>query len=452
MLSILKSPWASLAIVLAVATTTSVLATPFTALDDAPSLWDRAHGTRYVGSLCSSNSDCYSGNCQYSNERFTKICQRQPAGGPCFENNNCLSRTCTAGVCAVSPVNGPCNEVNVNDCADGSVCSKGTCLPRGSGNTLYPQDSCSTDSQCKSARCVSDLPVTDQYDVESPATAGQRCDYFAVGEGTCRTFVDCADGLCTNGLCNYGPDGSRCLYSAQCIGTCGADGVCFTPQLNSVEVGQPCRTDQNCFTNSCQEGTISRPLPDSPDTKHTVKDKVCFPGATCKADSDCENSACRNGACVILQLGQTCSSGEQCFTGTCDVNTSSSSKAKVCILSPALVSCEQDNQCFTNQCSTQECPGNTTGECGSNLGCQAQTVLGSCRTTADCDTTQAVCGADKKCRNTQGSSCSSNDQCVTGKCSNRKCVAAASTTKATTTSKATTTKASTTTSKATTTA
>ncbi|KAE8211478.1 hypothetical protein CF327_g4768 [Tilletia walkeri] len=417
-------------------------------------------------SACDLGSECIGGQCKNvetcadANGKDTLCdgspsglhCARLPLGSKCSNNGDCSKGFCRQGLCVASKDGDAC--VAETQCTGASVCSPtGKCHTPGT-NTLYPQDTCVNDSQCRSKRCVANLAVTDQYDVELPYLGDlpeyKRCDYFKTGEGKCRNYVDCSVGICKNDKCSLGVDGDRCLYNQHCINVCGSNGICHSPPSNgSLGVGQPCKTDNQCFSEQCLDGTVSRPLPESPKTTHTVLDSVCYqsvPGGPCKLDGDCMNSACRSGKCVVLGLGAKCANSFQCYTGDCDVNPSSSSKDRVCILAPALRYCESDNQCYSNQCVLQPCPGyDYGGECGSNLGCATQPILGSCRSTADCDTTTASCDTDKKCRTTQGNTCTSSSQCLAKNCVKGKCATAAvsTTTKATTTTKSTATSSST---------
>ncbi|CAD6911159.1 unnamed protein product [Tilletia controversa] len=122
-------------------------------------------------------------------------------------------------------------------------------------------------------------------------------------------------------------------------------------------VGSRCQQNSDCYSDRCV------PTDDSTSTYKTCRRQVanggCFKndnflsrnctagqcgsssGGVCKADVDCDRSACRNGTCVSLSLGQSCTSGDQCKTTTC------SAKHKVCILSPALVPCQKADQCYS---------------------------------------------------------------------------------------------------------
>ncbi|CAD6892116.1 unnamed protein product [Tilletia controversa] len=382
-------------LLLASTTLHAVSAHPSILETDTPSpLAIRATG-KYVGATCTSDAECYSKNCVLYGSLRQKTCRRQPSGGPCFEANNCGSRSCVQGRCQSSDLNGPCDTVsdcigtsllcdagackvnpnvgptsapnqacrtgsdcasercealtycldptgkegpcsscfpgtgfdppcepaplhctrlplgascaNNGDCAEG-FCRSGTCAVSQSGDacvseaqctgtsicgtrgtchtpakrTLYTQDICGADSQCKNGRCRTGLNFTDVYD-QSFQYTGQytyppRCDYLSLGESNCRTYSDCTSGICKNAVCVLGADGDRCLFNQHCANLCGADGICQPlPAQGSVALKQPCTADNQCASGRCDGdyGFIARPLPYDPSKTQYVMDKLC---------------------------------------------------------------------------------------------------------------------------------------------------------------------------------
>ncbi|KAK0523842.1 hypothetical protein OC834_005763, partial [Tilletia horrida] len=260
MLSFVKKHTGKLAIlVLASQLVSSAIATPFDAEEETVALWVRAQGGKYIGSNCTSSSECYSTNCVYSDATGLKQCQRQPTGGPCFERNNCVSRNCqlNTGKCdKLSGLYGPCKtplncdaRTQALTCAAGSCklknkaacasdaqcisgsCKKGVCQQVAQG----PNTPCSANRDCRSGKCqASSVCVAENGSSFNCGFGYSYCTRYPLGH-TCANDGECGRGFCRNGICTPGKNGDACFSSDQCAGrlTCGKDKKCYNPAMTS---------------------------------------------------------------------------------------------------------------------------------------------------------------------------------------------------------------------------
>ncbi|KAK0547953.1 hypothetical protein OC846_004675 [Tilletia horrida] len=268
-----KSSWASKLATAAVLAHLLIGATanPFHAI-----LAARA-GTIAPNQDCTSGSDCRSNDC-IGYENFA--CQRLNTDGSyaenCDTNDNYLQNYCSGvavgqkcanqGECA----NGRCNSqhkcVNTTagktgcltdlGCSGTQVCRNSTCFAPASGS-LYPRETCKSDSSCKSQRCVSD--IAERFVGEGIYPTRPECDVFQQGQKGCRSFYDCYDALCLNitktagGTCKLGADGERCVANYQCQNVCSLNGVCYTPANGSLARYQPCTNNNQCISGTCYD-------------------------------------------------------------------------------------------------------------------------------------------------------------------------------------------------------
>ncbi|KAK0561958.1 hypothetical protein OC861_005556 [Tilletia horrida] len=234
--------------------------------------------------------------------------------GRCTTGNDCLSRSCVSGTCAFSKYNGTC-EIN-QDCAEG-LCRSGKCVKSVVGDacyydkecsgsqvcgpnstcyvpgyrTLYPQDTCSYNYQCKNNRCVAGLKGSDQDDNQYEYGSygayeldRKRCDYNSLGEKGCRDYRDCTVGICRSNKCQLGFSGlDLCMKNQHCAGLCTSEGVCRDLPVNgTVADRQACTTSAQCNPatgDDCEIGWIGRPFPADRSQIHYVYDTICqYPG------------------------------------------------------------------------------------------------------------------------------------------------------------------------------
>ncbi|KAK0561262.1 hypothetical protein OC861_005905 [Tilletia horrida] len=231
-----------------------VLADPVVQADSAPALL-ATRGSAQAGDKCTTNTDCYSKNC------VNKVCQLQPAGGPCFKDGNCVSKSCSI----------PKGK------------TAGTCASTGS---LPPRAACTANAQCLSGSCSSRVDRHDQYGdntgfylSDDIGHQGKNCQYLSLGQSGCRSNDDCGSGVCSsNGKCTALADGSRCLFNSQCgsSSVCSIKGKCYTPRPGSLTTGKVCTKDSQCYAGNCFKfnTTLVRPALQGNGTV-TLADETC---------------------------------------------------------------------------------------------------------------------------------------------------------------------------------
>jgi hypothetical protein len=117
---------------------------------------------------------------------------------PCANTLDCLvAGDCASGNCSSGTCQGCAND---NQCSSGNFCQAGVCTPARSNGAA-----CTTDNQCSSSQCVSNICCATACPASSPATCGFN--------GTCNA---------SGAACNY--------YSALTTcpgGTCNGSGACL---------------------------------------------------------------------------------------------------------------------------------------------------------------------------------------------------------------------------------
>jgi len=181
---------------------------------------------RQVGSACTGNSDCPSGNC------VDGICCDPSCTGTC--------QSCALAVTAQP--NGTCAPVGLglqtsNSCNTGSLACNGSTGP-GSCTTLTAQgQACTSNSQCVTGNCVDGI------------CCGSTCS------NTCQSCATANTGL-VNGTCGSVTAGQQSSNSCNttglvCNGAYGA-GSCLAATCPANASGAP-----NCACNSGYTGTLT---------------------------------------------------------------------------------------------------------------------------------------------------------------------------------------------------
>ena len=351
-------------------------------------------------------------------------CLPVPAGKA--GHNTCTASNTTCGTTGLCDGSGKC-QYGASGTGCGSTCTGSTLIPKtcdgagacvsGTSSSCAPYvcaatgdvcggkkalgGSCSSDSDCDSAKCEDNLAGTAKICCSANCSTCQGCNSSGTGctkkntsapDSACgTTAASCQNGTCDNNgacavttgaLCGAGPSCSAgvvtaaygCNSSGQCVP--GGQTTCSTGACNSAETG--CSTGKALGT-SCSQGT------------------ECSSGFC--AGSVCCNRAC-NGACEqcsAASLGQcTYKTGTQCLAATSCAN------AAVC------------------SGSSGTCPSPTpkpSGTACGNMGCSGSTQsgatcngAGSCgaSTTRECYPYACVSGSGCK------SSCATNADCVGG--------------------------------------
>jgi hypothetical protein len=199
------------------------------------------------------------------------------------------------------------------DCADGTFCFNGTCLP-----PLCVADAdCAAYEACTEGRCAARACEVDAD------CGGGLCDFGRCGPAECAADDDCA----ANETCAAG----RCQQRA-----CAADLDCAT--------GQRC-VDGGCVIPSC-EASADCPLP-------FVCERFSCESQACEATADCRAGAvCLAGLCVEsqCQLDDDCPAPDGCLDGVC--------QPRGC---QADATCGDGFICVDNLCVFSECT--TSADC-----------------------------------------------------------------------------------------
>ncbi|KAL9938547.1 hypothetical protein V8E36_002266 [Tilletia maclaganii] len=285
---------------------------------------------------CNDTSQCAAGECSpYScrntngapincpgepdpvNGYFTRFsfCGRYSTGHTCANTGECEIGYCGNGKCAENGEGALC-DVSSQCTSPGAICIQGRCSTPGN-NTLYPEERCGLDAQCRSKSCRSSLRNRDDEGVNDGSASfyGRKryavpgeyslCNYMQEGE-SCRTYFNCEYTLCKNSTCTCGAPGDRCSINYQCAsGACGYDGKCLDAKKGSKNPqGTPCGNNNQCLSNRClyrQLYGVKRPSQVIQGLEVEKRDTVCYQaliGGACRNNAGCAKGTCVNGVCT----------------------------------------------------------------------------------------------------------------------------------------------------------
>jgi hypothetical protein len=411
--------------------------------------------------VCSDANPCTDDACN----KISGACVFQANQAPCDDSDacttgdTCAATLCKAGTatacddgdpCTIEKCNtatGKCDTGPVVDgvacsdgvaCTQGDACTGGKCIP-GSQPQCDDGNLCTTDGcDAVTGKCVSTNQDGVKCEDGNPCTTGDSCSAGKCASGTnncsCQTDLDCAkseDGNLCNGTlyCDTSKPGQyQCKVDLKTLVVCDTskDTECSTwackPTSGKCEPtnnldSTPCDADKSV----CSKGD------------HCLAG-LCVPGAQtdCDDKSGCTNDSCDplNG-CVHAPNSAPCEDGNPCTKNdTCGNG--------VCGGGPAL-SCDDGDPCTSDYCDqvTGKCaakplsggactdgnPCTLNDSCVGGL-CQPAAVKacddGNSCTQDLCDPGTGACAtkpiADKaSCED--GSPCTLNDTCLSGKCS-----------------------------------
>ncbi|HEX2873680.1 MAG TPA: SUMF1/EgtB/PvdO family nonheme iron enzyme [Polyangiaceae bacterium] len=370
------------------------------------------------GTYCQSATECGSGFCSEqvccdtACSGVTQSCRHDDTGladGVCGAAPNgvqCFG-TCDSGFCA----DNVCCSTACDGADDACVYAK-TGLTTGTCGPIVLGVSCASDASCSSGHCVEsvccDAGCGGSNDSCLAAKTGLSDGVCApIKNGTaCANDNQCGSGLCREGVCCDTACGGTCescraSQSGAPDGQCapipeGKDpanecdpagsGVCRLP--GTCSGARACKTSQDvpCGTSSCASDSVqvNAATCDGEGVCQAAGTSNCTPykcvagacASSCALDSDCLSPAvCLGDRCVQpVAEGETCDVGEECSSGHCVEG--------VCCDVACTGTCES---CLGNQ------TGRTDGQCAPVL------AGGSPRTSAGCESSGGVCGADGKC-------------------------------------------------------
>jgi cysteine-rich repeat protein len=375
-------------------------------------------------------------------------------------DDECKTRTCTAGMCGVSftaagtPVaaqtpadclvaacDGAGNIANIADdldlpADDGNFCTDEVCTAgmathpaKTNGTVCTDGDACTVADTCQAGTCTSGAPVTcaalDQCHTAGTCNSAtgvctnpNKADGVACNDGNACTQTD----TCQAGTC-AGANPVTCAALDQChtAGSCNAaTGMCTNP--NKAD-GVACNDGNACTqTDTCQAGTCAGANPvtcAALDQCHTAGTCNAATGM-CTNPNKADGSACNDGnACTQTDTCQagtcaganpvTCAALDQCHTaGTCSAATgmcTNPNKANG-------TACNDGNACTqTDTCQAGTCAGANPVTC---------TAQDQCHNAGTCAPATGMCSNPNKADGTScsdGSACTQTDTCQAGTCS-----------------------------------
>ncbi|KAK0530022.1 hypothetical protein OC835_004135 [Tilletia horrida] len=454
MLGFLKASGRKLALVLLALQL--VTASPFALdgdeLDSSSLVLGRAVGGKYVGSSCTSNSECHSANCVKTNGTATSTCQRQPAGGPCFADSNCLSRNCdqAKGACRSYPPGATmcsyayeCTSIYTYTCSNGvcllqddkackfdaecasSFCQSGVCRQR----PQPPFATCHVDSECLSGKC--DVGSQECHDPDGSLTlcdngyTDTSCRGYPLGH-SCANDGECDVGFCRSGVCSASKDGDACKAMYQCVGasTCGDGGKCYTPAKASLYPNEPCHVNASCVSGRCSrvwtfyDDNGFNPI-EYDDRDPSRCEHLNAGQSGCRTFKDCSHELCQGGVCKYGQPGDRCSVTYQCsdfcsLEGRCYKPSKAQDQG-------AGQPCRIDGDCLSNACEGQDVTRPLLSDPSQTISavdflCAPSAEGRGCHTSSDC-VQGGVCSSQGICTFVQNNgTCTRDDQCSSTFC------------------------------------
>jgi len=348
--------------------------------------------------------------------------------GNCFQNQ-CKSATCGDGLKNGVESDVDCGEVCPMQCIVGKSCFTDNdcisklCQPASKTCVQKPKGSaCNIDAECSTGNCVDGVCCSSSCSGEC-----QACTASKKGSG--------ADGDCGPVAGNTDPD-NECQVAAP--ETCGNTGVCSgTGSCAKYSLGTVC--DPAFCTNSTTENPAD--TCDGQGVCVQKFDKACQTGygcvagackTTCVSNGECDNGYfCNAPTCQIKKVnGDSCANGLQCQSGNCIDGVCCDSictdTCKACNIAGSVGICSPiaANTDPLNECNPGSCDG--IGQCqksnGSSCATTAQCVSGNCIDGVCCNTN--CLGTCVSCANSGSvGTCSNipanadpNNECNPGQC------------------------------------
>ncbi len=296
-----------------------------------------------LGDACAANADCASGFCFDAGGGPGQICSTCSAAADCGAQRDCVFDPTFGFASCVGTIALGDNCQNGDQCLSGAcrgnVCSEcerdsdciggGTCLDDMAGVGYFVctggyGDTCTGGADCGSGFCYDagggPGQVCSECENQTDCGAQQDCSFSGadgyascVGTGnfgdTCTTGAECVSGFCNTGVC------SQCEIDADCGGgTCADDSAGLGFWLCTLPLGDACNTNAQCDSGFCFDPPGGGPLCSE-----------CEVAGDCGVQRDCVFSGANDYAiCVGTgNLGDSCTSGDQCVSTSCNCDVCS---------------------------------------------------------------------------------------------------------------------------------
>ncbi|MET0795379.1 MAG: hypothetical protein ABW061_27920 [Polyangiaceae bacterium] len=275
--------------------------------------------------------------------------------------------------------------------------------------------------------------------VDSDCDPGEKCsnqhecqsDSICSSDYDCRDSKICIDALCSPPLCTqtFGQCGLFMCANGRCSTYCSGNLECNTGSAcafsRCVALGQlpnttSCKTNTDCKSKNC-----------CPRDGYSFCQDTCPKpnGASCNNASECASEHCcvDTGAQTTTCTDLPCSSIPECNTNT-DCTSGEVCVAQYCQPPPVVVpgkngsSCSTPEQCQSGSCKAGTCRGPAGSTCTADTQCDAV-----CCERGQPGTSGRQCSTAKGgCPGTIGAKCTANSDCLLNRCNSTWCTKACS--------------------------
>lgn len=291
-----------------------------------------------LGEACANAGACCSGNCEGALCATSPGCR--PAGESCTEDSQCCIGLCSDGLCAASGACRVAGEPCGTEGLSGSCCSTLCLDPAGTGVATCQflggcrviREVCNRDSDCCSGSCAESGTTSDGRSI-------MRCERTTSCQQPGET---CAFGGSSSNCCPSGGGRRGCEPAAIGVSRCLGGGRCEALAGDACEADADCCPEPaglRCRPSVAADGADRCCLPDgemcafgdlccggvcTPDGEGVLRcGSACVPdGGSCTTARDCCGCACAGGTCssdpadcsecMLGQLGDFCSTTEEC--------------------------------------------------------------------------------------------------------------------------------------------
>jgi len=361
------------------------------------------HGTRPACGGTGAGSDC-GATCNGTDA----VACRYPTG-----SKSCGAATCVSGVeTHISVCNGSGSCSDTPKSCGYFACAASSCKSSCTTNT-----DCATGSYCKAGACVPIEGLGTSCTTSSTCTSGFCTDGVCCAVASCGAGKSCSAGT-TKGICQS-LNGTACAVSTDCASGACVDGVCCDSKCDgSCEACNQVGSVGKCIP------IVGQPLPGHAACSGTLTDPKC--GLRCNG---VETKSCVNASTTTACGTPSCSGGVEKGVSTCDGGGACKPASKTCGSydcgpTACLASCTTNDDCATgNFCKAGSCIGRQPlGEkCADLSECASGFCAdGVCCSVAGCGEGSACAAAPSTvagtCLKRNGVTCTKLEECASGRC------------------------------------